>query len=216
MVRRRTLLLPSGYPARDATTYEAFRAQLEGSGCDLCPLSAARTRIVVDRGRSAARLLLVGEGPGADEDRTGQAFVGRGGKLLDAMLLEAGIDPAHEVLIANIVKCRPPKNRPPTPEESARCLPFLRRQIELVEPQLIGLLGATAVRTMLGAGASFRLGERAGKFFLTPEIPNVEIMALFHPAYVLRDLRKRPLMVAHLKDLRTRLCELERERVALN
>ena len=216
MVRRRTLLLPSGYPARDATTYETFRVQLESSGCDLCPLSAARTRIVVDRGDPKARVLLVGEGPGAEEDRTGQAFVGRGGKLLDAMLEEAGIDPGRDILIANIVKCRPPKNRPPTPEEAARCLPFLRRQIELVEPRLIGLFGATAVRTILGAGAAFRMSERVGRFFLTPELGSIEIMALFHPAYVLRDPRKRPETVRHLQDLRARSSELERERIALN
>lgn len=114
-----------------ATSYAAYRAALSVHDCRACGLWSGRTRLVVDRGTPGARILLVGEGPGAEEDRLGRAFVGRSGRLLDAMLLEAGLNPERDVLIANIVKCRPPKNRAPSLAEARDCLPFLQRQIAL-------------------------------------------------------------------------------------
>src|SRR5438093_13117063 len=216
MVLNRNLSLPPGYPARDASTYAGFRAALAESRCILCPLSLARTRIVVDRGAPGARLMAVGEAPGAEEDRTGQAFVGRSGRLLDEMLEEAGLDPDRDVLIANVVKCRPPRNRPPLAEEANRCLPFLRRQIELLRPRILLLLGATPVRYLLAGEKPAPLGKRIGRFFRRPDYPGMDLMVLFHPAYILRNRRRKPEVVRHLQKVRQRLAEVLREGIALN
>jgi DNA polymerase len=213
VVRRR--LAPHGYPAVGETTYAGFRTALAGSGCGLCPLAAGRTNIVVDRGDHRARILLVGEAPGADEDRQGLAFVGRSGKLLDAMLVEAGLDPAADVLIANVVKCRPPGNRPPTTAEATSCLPFLHRQMELAGPRVIVLLGATAFRRVL-PGERGALTERAGRLFPRSDRPGIDFLVTFHPAYVLRSPGKRPLMVSHLRVATQRLAELTRQAIPLN
>ncbi len=216
MVRRRSFSLPPGYSGRDATSYAAFRDALAASGCTLCPLCEGRKHIVVDRGSPDARVMAIGEGPGAEEDRAGRAFVGRAGRLLDSMLEEADIDPERDVLIANVVKCRPPKNRRPTDAEAHSCLPFLRRQIELVRPRVLVLLGATAVRHLLPGEGTGPLARRVGKFFVRPEYPGIELMALFHPAFILRDPRRRPEVVRHLKELRRRLSEIVRTEIPLN
>ncbi len=208
--------MPRGYPALEAATYPAFHDALASSGCALCPLAAGRTHIVVDRGSPSARILLVGEAPGAEEDRAGRAFVGRSGRLLDEMLIEGGLDPERDVLIANVVKCRPPGNRPPKPEEARRCLPYLRRQIELVRPRIVALLGATAVRHLLAGERGGSLTSRAGRFFRRPDFPEVDLMILFHPAYVLRDRRRMPDMVRHFRGIRDRLAAVVREEIPLN
>lgn len=189
----------------DSPSYAGFRRGLAAFDCRRCALSAGRTNVVVDRGNEQARWMLVGEAPGAEEDRTGEAFVGRSGKLLDAMLVEAGIDPARDVLIANIAKCRPPDNRRPTPAEAQACMPYLRRQIELVQPEVIGLLGATAVEHMLANGRQLKVSRMAGRFVEDPQWPGTALMVLFHPAYILRNPRQRAPMVRHLRLLRRRL-----------
>jgi len=216
MVRTRRLALPVGYPARDATTYRGFREALAASGCSLCPLSAGRTHIVVDRGDPAARVMAIGEAPGAEEDRSGLAFVGRAGRLLDDLLVEAGLDPDRDVLIANVVKCRPPGNRPPHAEEARRCLPFLRRQIELVRPRIIVLLGRTALKHMLPGEPSGRLELLVGKLFRRPEYAGIDLMVLFHPAYVLRNPASRQVMLGGLVTLRKRIAEVVREGISYN
>ncbi len=189
---------PAADPIMTAADYALFRRLLSGSHCDRCRLAAGRTTIVVDRGSPAARLMAVGEGPGADEDAAGQAFVGRSGRLLDRMMSTAGLDTDRDLLIANVVKCRPPGNRAPSADEAAACLPYLRRQIELVRPRLVILLGATAARHF-HPGKVPPMGEALGRSFENPDWPGISFVTLFHPAYVLRDPRKRPLMEEHLR-----------------
>jgi DNA polymerase len=188
-----------------APDYASFAALLRDSGCRRCALAAGRTRIVVDRGDPGARVMAIGEGPGEQEDREGLAFVGRAGRLLDELLRGAGLDPGRDLLIANVVKCRPPANRVPHREEAAACLPYLRRQIALVRPRAVLLLGATAYRHFVPGTRSFAMEREVGKLFTIEAWPETGFAALYHPAYLLRDPRKRPLAVAHLERLRDEL-----------
>lgn len=158
------------------------------SQCQKCSLAAGRTNVVFGEGNPFALLMLIGEGPGADEDRLGRPFVGAAGQLLDKILAACGIA-REEVYIANIVKCRPPGNRVPFKEEAEACLPYLRRQIELIRPKLILLLGATALHYLLGVGSGITKmrGEWLGPYF------GAKVMATYHPAALLRDpSKKRP------------------------
>ena len=157
------------------------------AACRKCPLCEGRTRTVPGEGDPAARLMLVGEGPGQTEDATGRPFVGAAGNLLDSILTAIEI-PRERVFIANVVKCRPPKNRTPLPEEQEACLPYLRRQIELVRPKVLVALGATAAAALLGTRKS--LGELRGKVHRWGGIP---LVATYHPAALLRNPNwKRP------------------------
>lgn len=185
----------------EAPDYRSFRDLLRASNCDRCGLSQSRTNIVVDRGNPDAQVLLVGEAPGENEDRQGLAFVGRAGKLLDQLLADIGMDPDKDVLIANIVKCRPPENRAPKTEEAHTCLPYLRRQIALMQPRLIVLLGATALKHLVREKSDFSMDEEAGKIFRVPEFEDADLMVLFHPAYLLYDPRKTQAMRAHLASM---------------
>lgn len=188
-----------------ATDYTAFKAALIQSNCPLCPaLCAERHTIVVDRGHPAARVMVIGEAPGETEDLTGQAFVGRAGKLLDRMLAHAGLDPARDVLVANVVKCRPPNNRPPTPVEAANCLPYLHWQLRHVRPKIALLLGATAARHLLPPDAR-PMRDRVGGFQELSAFPGSLFQLLYHPAYLLRDPRKKTEVRVHLDALRDRL-----------
>lgn len=183
--------------ALEAPDYASFEKALAGDSCRACGLCRARTHVVVGRGNPAARLLVLGEAPGASEDAEGRAFVGRSGKLLDRWFADAGLDTNRDCLIANVVKCRPPDNRPPTPEEAATCRPLLKKQIELVRPQAVLLMGATAARHVRGPKAG-AMRDQVGRFFDSPEYPGARFMALWHPAYLLRDPRKKPLAAKHL------------------
>ncbi|MFM7236072.1 MAG: uracil-DNA glycosylase family protein, partial [Cyanobium sp.] len=118
--------------------------------CRRCPLAQGRQQVVVSRGNPSAALMVIGEGPGAQEDAQGLPFVGRAGQLLDQMLASVGIDSNEEAYICNVVKCRPPENRKPTPEEMAACRLWLLEQIALVDPAVIVLAGATAMEGVLG------------------------------------------------------------------
>ncbi len=149
--------------------------------------------------------MLIGEGPGAKEDREGRAFVGASGKYLDEMLREAGLEPEEDVLIANVVKCRPPENRAPSRDEVACCLPYLRRQIELVRPRYLVLLGATAVRHILPNEGKSAMKELVGRFFADDTVPDVDIFVTFHPAFILRNRTRRGEMVGHLRSLVARI-----------
>ena len=182
-----------------AKSYAEFKRALVESNCVQCDLHKHRTQIVVDRGNPDAKVLFIGEAPGANEDLQGKAFVGRAGKLLDAMLKELGFDTDRDALIANVNKCRPPDNRRPTPKEAQTCLPFLRKQIDLMRPRLIALLGATALRHILPAKKDFSMAGEVGKFFNHDSCPEAKFLVLYHPAYILRDPRKKPLMQAHLQ-----------------
>jgi len=186
-------------------SYPSFRRLLRDSGCTRCALSEERTTIVVDRGNPDPGIVVIGEGPGEEEDRKGKAFVGRSGRLLDRLLVRAGIDSNRDLLITNVVKCRPPKNRAPRPGEAEACLPFLRKQISLVRPHAILLLGATAVRHLLPGKKKFAMRDEVGRIFTMPEYPDAAITILYHPAYLLRDPRKQPRFVQHVEHLRRHL-----------
>ena len=186
-----------------AETYKEFREALITSRCAKCALAAGRTHIVADRGNPAAKVMIIGEAPGQNEDLQGRAFVGRAGRLLDALLLELGFDTDRYSLIVNVVKCRPPANRAPAPKEAAACFPFLRKQIELVKPKVILLLGATALKHLVAEKRGFAMADQVGKFFDQPEYPGIRFMALYHPAYILRDMRRKPVMLEHLKHFMT-------------
>lgn len=153
----------------------------EAAGCTRCPLSEGRTTVVFGTGNPGARLLFVGEGPGAEEDRQGLPFVGRSGKLLDRLILEELGLARGACYIANVVKCRPPGNRDPRPEEIEACRPFLDRQVGLIDPAVVVTLGKFAAQVLLGSKEGIsRLRGREHPFGGGVLIPT------YHPAYVLR------------------------------
>ncbi|MFZ5803051.1 MAG: uracil-DNA glycosylase [Candidatus Omnitrophota bacterium] len=187
----------------DAPDYPSFRERLRNSACDRCALARGRTTIVVDRGNFNSKVVLIGEAPGENEDHEGKAFVGRAGKLLDRLLLELGFDTNRDALIMNVVKCRPPENRAPKPDEAAACSDFFRKQLSLLDARIVILMGATALRHTLKHKKDFSMKEEVGKFFEDDAFPDAKVMVIFHPAYILRDPRKEPLMRAHLARLVT-------------
>jgi DNA polymerase len=149
--------------------------------CTACRLRAGCTQTVFGVGDEGADWLFVGEGPGADEDAQGEPFVGQAGKLLDNMLLAIKLKRGENVYIANIVKCRPPNNRNPAADEIAQCLPYLHRQIELIQPKLIVALGKTAATSLLGHDAT--LASLRGTLH---EYHGIPLIVTYHPAYLLR------------------------------
>ena len=165
-----------------ATTLADLQRTLEG--CLACPLGPGRMKFVFGEGDPAARLMFVGEGPGRDEDLQGRPFVGKAGELLDKMIIALGLT-REATYIANVVKCRPPDNRTPTPEEAHACLGYLHRQIELVRPDVLVTLGATPLRELTGIteGITKVRGQWQRIQAGGREIP---VMPTFHPAYVLR------------------------------
>lgn len=152
------------------------------SGCTLCALHRTRTQTVFGVGRRDAELLIIGEAPGADEDRQGEPFVGRAGKLLNAMLRAIGLD-REDVYIANILKCRPPNNRDPAPAEATACTPYLMRQIELLRPRAVLAVGRIAAQHLLQSDQA--IGRLRGKA-LTFGPGRIPIVVTYHPAYLLR------------------------------
>lgn len=180
-------------PAQGRDDLEAVAA--EARACRKCGLSAERTNAVPGEGHPKARIMFVGEAPGADEDAQGRPFVGRAGQLLDKIIVACGLK-REDVFIGNILKCRPPGNRDPKPDEIIKCLPYLQRQIEAIEPEIIIALGAHAARTLLNTNQS--IGQMRGRFHeYVAGIgrPPVKLMATYHPAYLLRnytpDTRRR-------------------------
>jgi len=167
--------------------------------CHACPLATTRTHTVPGQGALQPDILFVGEGPGADEDAQGLAFVGRAGQLLTKMITAMGYT-RDRVFIGNIVKCRPPGNRVPTPEEMAGCIPFLKRQIAIIQPKLIVCLGATAAKGLVQE--SLPIGKARGTW---REFEGIPVMLTFHPAYLLRDPRKKTEAWADLKAVLARL-----------
>lgn len=152
----------------------------EAAGCTACRLHETRTQTVFARGTLRSGLCFVGEGPGADEDRQGFPFVGKAGQLLDRMIAAMGFE-RDDVYVMNVVKCRPPDNRKPEPDEMAACRSLFERQLALVEPSVIVALGATAVQGLLGASGIMRL---RGNWKL---YKGIAVMPTFHPAYLLRN-----------------------------
>ncbi len=156
------------------------------SQCRACGLCQQRTKTVPGEGPSTPELVFVGEGPGADEDASGRPFVGAAGQLLDKMIAAMGMK-REEVFICNVVKCRPPGNRAPEPDEMAACLPFLEAQLAALKPKAICLLGATPLKALLGLTGITRLHGQRKEWRGVPVIPS------FHPAYLLRNAEaKKP------------------------
>ena len=166
--------------ARGAAVWDELTARVRS--CTLCGLHSSRTQTVFGVGRRDAELFVIGEAPGADEDRQGEPFVGRAGQLLNAMLKAIGL-PRNQVFIANVLKCRPPGNRDPQPDESTACTPYLEQQIELVQPRALLAVGRIAAQWLLQTdtpigrlrGRVLRYGER-----------NIPLVVTYHPAYLLR------------------------------
>jgi DNA polymerase len=154
----------------------------EVKACTLCGLHKARTQTVFGVGRHDAELLVIGEAPGADEDRQGEPFVGRAGQLLNAMLHAIGL-PRSEVYIANILKCRPPNNRDPQPDEATACTPYLTRQIALIRPRVMLAVGRIAAQWLLQSDAP--IGRLRGRVFEYGE-SGTPLIVTYHPAYLLR------------------------------
>ncbi|CAJ48677.1 uracil-DNA glycosylase, partial [Bordetella avium 197N] len=172
--------------ARRVADFDLARLQQEVLACTACGLCQGRKHAVFGDGAQAARWMVVGEAPGEQEDRRGLPFVGRSGQLLDAMLASVGMSREQDVFIANVIKCRPPGNRNPKPEEIAACSPYLMRQIALLRPERILVLGRFAAQTLLGTDAaisSLRGRQHVLKTEAGREIP---VVVSYHPAYLLR------------------------------
>lgn len=172
--------------------------------CDRCALRSGCKNVVPGEGYPLADVMLIGEGPGVEEDRTGRPFVGRAGELLTQMLHDNGIERV-ETYICNVVKCRPPGNRTPTREEAEACKPFLRAQVALVRPKIILLLGTTAGRAALGD--DFRVSRDRGKWVYRK---GVWMMGTYHPAAILRDESLKQVAREDFRAMRIKLRELQR------
>ena len=189
-------------PTLDTTPdWQAFVRKCQA--CQACSLAESRQHVVVWRGGIKAPLMILGEGPGADEDRLGIPFVGRSGKLLDQLLTSFGLEP-QDYHICNIVKCRPPGNRVPSREEAAACRPLLKEQMQLVRPTVYLLMGATAYRYFTGSDQG--ITKARGTWTCSNDC---HILATFHPAYVLRDPSKKPFLWQDLAAVRQKLEELQ-------
>lgn len=190
--------------AARAQTLDELRAAL--AGFEECGLKRTATSLVFADGNPEAGLMLVGEAPGAEEDRQGLPFVGRSGQLLDRMLAAIGLDRTH-CYIANTLPWRPPGNRKPTDAETAMCIPFIQRQIELARPKLLAFLGGTAAATMLGRTEG--ITRLRGRWLAYPlgevEIP---VLPMFHPAYLLRQPAAKRQAWQDLLRLREKLLEI--------
>ncbi|MBN1107487.1 MAG: uracil-DNA glycosylase [Bacteroidales bacterium] len=150
--------------------------------CRKCELANTRNNVIFGEGNTEAGILIIGEAPGKDEDIVGRPFVGKSGQLLDKILAACGFTREKHVFISNIVKCRPPENRVPTPHEAAICMPWLLKQIDLINPRILILLGATALKYM--AGNDYKIRADHGKWII---LNNRLAVPVYHPAALLRD-----------------------------
>jgi uracil-DNA glycosylase len=179
--------LPTAPRAENPHSTEEKRASLsemetkEVRGCTKCRLCETRTQTVFGEGDADAKIFFIGEGPGETEDQTGRPFVGRAGQLLDKMIAAMGLR-RDQVYIANIVKCRPPQNRVPAPDEVATCTPYLQRQLEIIRPRVIVTLGRPATSYMLN-DPKLTMGASRGRWH---QWRDIKLMPTFHPSYVLR------------------------------
>lgn len=186
--RARMPFLPGVKPEETEPAFESYQELEEAARkCTKCPLRGGCTQVVVGQGPATTPIMLVGEGPGQDEDIQGVPFVGRAGQLLNK-ILEAAEIPREAVLITNVVKCRPPQNRLPLPDEVRACRGYLEQQIQLVRPKIIVCLGSLATQTVVDPKA--RITKARGQWFVRD---GIRIMATFHPAALLRNPNyKRP------------------------
>jgi len=183
---------------KDASPVKALeQIQKQVTGCKKCPLHQERLNAVFGEGPWDAPIMVIGEGPGANEDKQGLPFVGRAGKLLDQLLEQQGLSRKENVFIANIVKCRPPKNRVPKKPEVEACFPYLTRQIQLIDPSIIVLLGATAIKSYRGE-LKEKISDVRGKW---SREDGRMVMATFHPAAVFRNRTYQGYIEADLKTI---------------
>jgi DNA polymerase len=194
-------------PTRSYQTMEEMKAHC--SRCHRCELGNNRTNAVIGEGNLQANIMVVGEGPGQTEDETGRPFVGRSGELLDRILASVNLTRERDVFICNVVKCRPPENRDPTPQEADACKGYLMEQIRLVDPQIILLTGKIALRNLLGIKEG--ITKVRGQWF---EQGDRLYMPIFHPAYLLRNPSRdkgKPkwLMWQDIQAVRAKLDELQ-------
>ena len=168
--------------------------------CTACSLAETRNNVVVGVGRPDAEILFVGEGPGEQEDLRGAPFVGRGGQLLDKMLAAVGLSRKHNIYIANIVKCRPPNNRDPLPDEQEACIHWLREQVSLIRPKIMVCLGRVAGCRIISP--DFKVTRQHGEFI---QKGNILMMGTFHPAAILRNPNRKPEAFADYIALRNKI-----------
>jgi len=187
-------VVPADFPSLPALSEFA-------AGCPRCKLSSSRTHLVFGQGSDDARLMFVGEAPGADEDAQGLAFVGRAGQLLTKIIEAIGLT-REDVFIANVLKCRPPENRNPEPDEVAACLPYLREQIRLIAPRIIVTLGTFATQAILETEMS--IGRLRGRFHA---LGPVRVMPTYHPAFLLRSPERKKDVWEDMKKVRDALAE---------
>lgn len=174
----------------------------ECSSCTACELSKTRTNCVFGTGNREADILFIGEAPGDNEDKTGTPFVGRAGQLLDKYFYAVDI-PRESVYIANILKCRPPKNRDPLPAEEDACIEFLRRQVKLINPKIIVCLGRISAMRLIRP--DYKITKEHGQWV---QKGNFLITAVYHPALLLRDPRKKEDMLTDMKSIKEKLDEI--------
>ena len=171
--------------------------------CRACGLCETRHQVVFGVGNPQAEVLFIGEGPGENEDLQGEPFVGRAGKLLDTMLEAVGLSRKHNIYIGNMVKCRPPHNRDPLPEEQAACAHWLEEQIALISPKIVVCLGRIAAFRFISP--DFKVSRQHGEFF---EKDGVLYMGMFHPAAILRNPNQKPVAFADFVKLRDKIQEI--------
>lgn len=187
--------------------YESFEAlKADCLSCRRCPLSTTRTQVVFGTGNENADILFVGEGPGENEDLQGEPFVGKAGQLLDKYLEVIDLSRKKNVYIANIVKCRPPKNRDPLPEEQEYCIEWLRAQTRLIKPKIIVCLGRIAAQRLISE--DFKVTRQHGEFI---KKGNILFMGTYHPAALLRNPANKPDALSDFQKLREKIKELNIE-----
>ena len=191
---------PASAPPADSSL-EAIRADI--GDCQRCKLAPKRTNIVFGSGNPNAELVFVGEAPGYDEDQQGLPFVGRAGQLLTKIIESINLK-REDVYICNVLKCRPPDNRNPEPDEVAACNPFMKRQLASIKPKVVCCLGTFAAQTVLQTAAP--ISKLRGKFF---DIDGMRVIATFHPAYLLRSPDKKREVWEDMKQIRAELFRLQ-------
>jgi DNA polymerase len=180
---------PSATPPEPVSDASAALLKIANTvrNCRKCDIGSTRLNAVAGDGNPAARLVFVGEAPGADEDEQGLPFVGRAGQLLEKMIIAMGLT-RQEVFICNTLKCRPPENRDPKPDEIHHCMPYLKKQLEAIRPEVIVALGAHAARTLLDTDKP--IGQMRGQFHeyrFSDDLPPAKLMPTYHPSYLLRN-----------------------------
>ena len=172
-------------------------------GCTKCPLCEGRTNLVFGCGNINAEVMLIGEGPGQNEDLQGLPFVGRSGKLLDSLLAEIDLSRDKNIYIANMVKCRPPQNRDPLPEEQEACIDWLRNQVAIIKPKIIVAVGRIAAMRIIDP--SIKITKQHGVFYKKKK---VWMMPTIHPAAVLRNPNQKELVREDLQNLKEKIIEI--------